>query len=92
MDEKVVTVGEIAQRVTSLGYNCEHVRTVGPKSGRSAGSSTLDVEVTGMSCTSCSGKVGRWEGWVVHGGPADMVIRLADVDLPAHVSGGGAGE
>lgn len=64
-DEKIVSPEDVAKGVTGLGYKCHHTRTVGPKDGRGGGSgaslSTLEVEVTGMSCTSCSGKVGPTE-------------------------------
>ena len=67
-DAEVLTPDEIARGVTGLGYKCRHTRTVKPGTrkaglgGDDAGdegsqSSTLEVEVTGMSCTSCSGKV-----------------------------------
>lgn len=67
-DAEVLTPGEIERGVTGLGYKCQHTRTVGPSKGGGSGGagggngggqpSTLEVEVTGMSCTSCSGKVG----------------------------------
>eukprot|EP00903_Cladosiphon_okamuranus_P012938 g12081.t1 len=69
-DAEVLTPDEIATGVTGLGYKCLHTRTVKPstsKVGLGAGgsggeesqSSALEVEITGMSCTSCSGKVER---------------------------------
>lgn len=68
-DAEVLTPEEIERGVTGLGYKCQHTRTVTPgksggggAGGRGEGSggqpNALEVEVTGMSCTSCSGKVG----------------------------------
>lgn len=62
-DEQVLTFEEIARGVSGLGYKCDHMRTVGPTSGSGGGgaesreATALEIEVTGMSCTSCSGKV-----------------------------------
>lgn len=65
-DAEILTPDEIARGVTGLGYKCRHTRTVKPSTGKEGQwddggegtpSSALEVEVTGMSCTSCSGKV-----------------------------------
>ena len=61
-DEQVLTPGDIVRCISDLGYKSTHEGTVGPKSGGRRGSkyedsSILEVEVTGMSCTSCSAKV-----------------------------------
>lgn len=62
-DAQVLSFDEIARGVSGLGYKCDHMRTVGPSSGVGGGgagsreATALEVEVTGMSCTSCSGKV-----------------------------------
>lgn len=62
-DAQVLTFDEIARGVSGLGYKCNHMRTVGPISGGGEGgaesreTTALEIEVTGMSCTSCSGKV-----------------------------------
>lgn len=60
-DAQVLSFDEIARGVSELGYKCDHMRTVGPTSGgggaESREATALEIEVTGMSCTSCSGKV-----------------------------------
>lgn len=64
-DANVVSAAQIAKSVSGLGYKCQHMKMVGPRSEesgpwkRGGSSSVLDVKVTGMSCTSCSGKVER---------------------------------
>lgn len=60
--EEVLSADEIARGITGLGYKCQHTRTTGPTSGGEGGAgseqpSVIEVEVSGMSCTSCSGKV-----------------------------------
>lgn len=70
-DAEVLTPDDIARGVTGLGYKCRHTRTVkssagkagygggggGGEGGEGSQRGALEVEVTGMSCTSCSGKV-----------------------------------
>lgn len=61
-DEQVLTPRDIVRSITGLGYKSTHEGTVAPKSGRRGGSryeesSILEVEVTGMSHTSCREKV-----------------------------------
>eukprot|EP00752_Nemacystus_decipiens_P009679 g8648.t1 len=69
-DAEILTPDEIARGVTGLGYQCRHTRTVKPgpgkagqgdngEGGEGSQSGALEVEVTGMSCTSCGGKVER---------------------------------
>ncbi|CAN0443453.1 unnamed protein product, partial [Scytosiphon promiscuus] len=66
-DAEMLSPAEIERGVTGLGYKCQHTRTVKPGKGGGGGRggdgggqpSALEVAVTGMSCTSCSGKVER---------------------------------
>ncbi|CAM9299244.1 unnamed protein product, partial [Ectocarpus fasciculatus] len=62
-DTEQLSPEDIARGVSGLGYKCQHIRTVrSSKAGGGGGGgkpNTLEVEVTGMSCTSCSGKVER---------------------------------
>ncbi|CAM9921278.1 unnamed protein product, partial [Ectocarpus sp. 13 AM-2016] len=62
-DTEQLAPEDIARGVSGLGYKCQHLRTVRTsKAGGGGGAgrpNTLEVEVTGMSCTSCSGKVER---------------------------------
>ncbi|CBN73914.1 heavy metal translocating P-type ATPase [Ectocarpus siliculosus] len=62
-DTEQLAPEDIARGVSGLGYKCQHLRTVRTsKAGGGGGGgrpNTLEVEVTGMSCTSCSGKVER---------------------------------
>lgn len=87
-NEKVIVSREIAQGVSGLGYKCEHVRTVGPKSGGSGGSSessALEVEVRGMSCTSCSSKVRLiFHHSCVYWGSVLVLVLVVDGDKSGH--------
>lgn len=60
-DTEQLSPEDIARGISGLGYKCQHIRTVRTsKAGGGGGGgkpNTLEVEVTGMSCTSCSGKV-----------------------------------
>lgn len=91
-DAEVLTPDEIARGVTGLGYKCRHTRTVKPGTGRAgqhAGGegggggqrSALDMEVTGMSCTSCSGKVNRRR-------PIDSSPSHRSINQPTPLRGG----
>lgn len=61
-NEQMLTPRDIVRSITGLGYKSTHEGTVAPKSVGGGGSkyeeaSILEVEVTGISHTSCGEKV-----------------------------------